>query len=84
MLEAMASGCLIVTSKTAPAREVAENGNVVLTKFDPLQIAEKIIKSLAVERIARVAAACRYSRGNGVLKCLGALSERKMPAAGCL
>lgn len=48
LLEAMASGCLIVGSDTAPVREVLRHGEngVLVNFFRPQQIAERVVAAL--------------------------------------
>jgi glycosyltransferase involved in cell wall biosynthesis len=48
MLEAMAAGCLVVASKTAPVQEVIRHGEngLLVDIFSPNQIAERVIEAL--------------------------------------
>lgn len=48
MLEAMASGCLIVGSRTAPVQEVIEDGvnGVLVDFFSPADVAERVVQAL--------------------------------------
>jgi len=49
MLEAMAAGCLVVDSKTAPVEEVIRDGEngVLADFFKPEDIAERVVEALA-------------------------------------
>lgn len=49
MLEALATGCLIVASDTAPVTEVIEDGinGLLVNFFDPQQISDRVIEALA-------------------------------------
>ncbi|PZW46120.1 hypothetical protein F469_01998 [Pseudomonas sp. URMO17WK12:I2] len=82
LLEAMASGCLIIGSDTAPVREVIQDGHngVLVDFFDSGQIAEKALLALTqpdrFQPLRQQAAitAQNYSTDNGVagyLKVLG-------------
>lgn len=90
LLEAMASGCLIIGSDTAPVREVIEDGRngLLVDFFDGERIAEKALQALAEPerfqalRRQAVASARGYSTDDGVagyLKVLG-LDEVMAPA----
>ena len=48
MLEALATGCLIVASDTAPVTEVIEDGvnGLLVNFFDPRQISDRVIEAL--------------------------------------
>ena len=48
MLEALATGCLIVASDTAPVTEVIEDGinGLLVNFFDPQQISDRVIEAL--------------------------------------
>jgi glycosyltransferase involved in cell wall biosynthesis len=48
MLEAMAAGCLVVASKTAPVQEVIRHGEngLLVDIFSPNQIAERVVEAL--------------------------------------
>ena len=49
MLEAMAAGCLVVGSRTAPVEEVIRDGEngILVDFFKPAEIAERVIEGLA-------------------------------------
>lgn len=76
MLEAMASGCLVIGSDTAPVREVlrhGENGWLV-NFFDDAAIAERVIQVLnapnaqqALRRYASADIVTRYSLRHGIM-----------------
>jgi glycosyltransferase involved in cell wall biosynthesis len=52
MLEAMAAGCLLVASKTAPVEEVIRNGEngLLVDFFSPTEIAERVVDVLQAGR----------------------------------
>ncbi|WP_374338705.1 glycosyltransferase [Methyloversatilis sp.] len=62
MLEAMASGCLIVGSDTAPVREIISNGRngLLVDFFSPERIAEQI--ALCLNHPANMASMRRNAR----------------------
>ncbi|KPF78052.1 glycosyl transferase family 1 [alpha proteobacterium AAP81b] len=83
-LEAMASGCLLVASDSAPVREVIEDGvNGVLVPFaDVPAIAEKVIAALAsprdfmpLRKAARETVVSRYALADCRAKQLALLQE---------
>ena len=62
MLEALATGCLIVASDTAPVKEVIEDNvnGLLVNFFDPKQISDRVIEALDnQERMAGVRAKAR-------------------------
>lgn len=90
MLEAMALGCHIVGSDTAPVREIIRDGfNGLLVPFaEPAAIAERIIESLAQpsrfassRREARQTVIDRYDVQRVALPAQLALIERHLPGA---
>ncbi|MEY4564261.1 MAG: hypothetical protein RLZZ618_3538 [Pseudomonadota bacterium] len=75
MLEAMASGCLVVGSRTAPVQEVLEDGvnGVLVDFFDPADIARKVGEVLSqpeaylhMRRRARADVGERFGRASGI------------------
>ena len=74
LLEAMASGCLVVGSNTAPVREVIEDGRngYLVDFFSPQEIADRVLDALELPsahgrlRLAARATAQRYSVAAGV------------------
>lgn len=86
MLEAMASGCLVIGSNTAPVREVIrhqENG-LLVDFFDSARIAETLVKSLdspdhalPMRRQAARDIANKYSRQAGLSAYQGLLNAQK-------
>ncbi|CAN7246237.1 glycosyltransferase family 4 protein [Aquipseudomonas alcaligenes] len=81
LLEAMASGCLIIGSDTAPVREVIEDGRngLLVDFFDGERIAEKALQALAEPERFRalrrqaVVAARGYSTDSGIARYLQVL-----------
>ena len=81
LLEAMASGCLIIGSDTAPVREVIEDGRngLLVDFFDGERIAEKALQALAeperfqVLRRQAVVTARGYSTDSGIARYLQVL-----------
>lgn len=62
MLEALATGCLIVASDTAPVTEVIEDGvnGLLVDFFSPQQISDRVIEALDnPERMAKIRARAR-------------------------
>jgi glycosyltransferase involved in cell wall biosynthesis len=95
MLEAMATGCLLVASRTAPVLEVAQDGvnGLLLDAWSPESLAERTVDALADrERYARLRNAARRTvveRFDLRTVCLpqmvalvNALAARKIPALG--
>jgi glycosyltransferase involved in cell wall biosynthesis len=79
LIEAMATGCTIVASDTAPVREViVPDVNGLLADFrDPLAIAERVMQALADPDLAhRIGAAARVQAVDRFA--LGALLPRQM------
>ncbi|THF55362.1 glycosyltransferase family 4 protein [Pseudothauera rhizosphaerae] len=75
LLEAMASGCLIIGSRTAPVEEVIRDGEngVLVDFFDTEGLAERICEALeggeryaAVRRVARETVSRRYAVDRGL------------------
>ncbi len=81
LLEAMASGCLIIGSDTAPVREVIEDGRngLLVDFFDGERIAEKALQALAEPerfqalRRQAVVTARGYSTDSGIARYLQVL-----------
>ncbi|MCU9951254.1 glycosyltransferase family 4 protein [Pseudomonas sp. PDM13] len=81
LLEAMASGCLIIGSDTAPVREVIEDGRngLLVDFFDGVRIAEKALQALAEPerfqalRRQAVVTARGYSTDSGIARYLQVL-----------
>ncbi|MGA4632439.1 glycosyltransferase family 4 protein [Pseudomonas solani] len=81
LLEAMASGCLIIGSDTAPVREVIEDGRngLLVDFFDTERIAEKALQALAEPerfqalRRQAVVTAQGYSTDSGIARYLQVL-----------
>ncbi|MBB4820025.1 glycosyltransferase involved in cell wall biosynthesis [Pseudomonas alcaligenes] len=81
LLEAMASGCLIIGSDTAPVREVIEDGRngLLVEFFDGERIAEKALQALAEPerfqalRRQAVVTARGYSTDSGIARYLQVL-----------
>ncbi|EQM69366.1 glycosyltransferase family 4 protein [Pseudomonas tohonis] len=81
LLEAMASGCLIIGSDTAPVREVIEDGRngLLVDFFDGERIAEKALQALAEPerfqalRRQAVVTAQSYSTDSGIARYLQVL-----------
>lgn len=62
MLEALATGCLIVASSTAPVQEIIEDGvnGLLVDFFNPEQIAARVIEALDDrDRMAKIRARAR-------------------------
>lgn len=77
MLEAMASGCLVIGSRTAPVEEVIRDGEngLLVDFFDWEEIADRVIEVLeapeayaALRKQAREEVAARFSRQSGLEK----------------
>ena len=84
MLEAMASGCLVVGSNTAPLKEVITDGQngILVDFFDTQGIAEKVVESLnhrgdtfSLRRKAQTLVSDRFSMEGGE-KCYRAITSR--------
>lgn len=81
LLEAMASGCLIIGSDTAPVREVIEDGRngLLVDFFDGERVAEKALQALAEPerfqalRRQAVVTARGYSTDSGIARYLQVL-----------
>ncbi len=60
-MEAMAAGCLMVASDTAPVREILKDGeNGYMTEFfDPAKVAASVVKALKDKHSARLREAAR-------------------------
>ena len=64
MLEALATGCLVVGSATAPVQEVIEDGvnGLLVDFFNPQQIADRVIEALEhPEQMAKIRTAARQT-----------------------
>ena len=62
MLEAMATGCLVIGSRTAPVTEVIEDGynGMLVDFFEPDQLAEQVVRALEnPERYVHIRQAAR-------------------------
>ncbi|MFM5729004.1 glycosyltransferase [Aeromonas veronii] len=83
LLEAMASGCLIVASDTAPVREVINDGEngLLVGFFDTDSIAERVLSALdAPQRFGElrrevVTTTYRYSIDTGNVRYMKVLAE---------
>jgi glycosyltransferase involved in cell wall biosynthesis len=64
MLEAMATGCVVIGSATPPVQEVIEDGRngLLVDFFSPPAIAERVVEALAGrERMAPIRQAARWT-----------------------
>ncbi|MDA8124874.1 MAG: glycosyltransferase [Deltaproteobacteria bacterium] len=75
MLEAMASGCLVIGSRTAPVEEVLRDGEngLLVDFFDKEAIADRVIEAVenperyaAMRELAREEVATQFSRKEGL------------------
>lgn len=88
MLEAMAAGCLVVGSRTAPVEEFIESGRngVLVDFFSPAEIAARVIEALedrhAHDPLRRAARATVESRCDLERRCLPAMLELIERASG--
>lgn len=87
MLEAMASGCLLIGSDTAPVREVLRDGEDGLSVdfADISEIAEKTVQAIseplrfaAIRGNAAAGVQARFSRNQG-LRCFEAALQLRAP-----
>ena len=75
MLEAMATGCLVIGSRTPPVEEVIRDGEngLLVDFFDREDIAARVLEALEaperfidIRELARVEVAERFSREKGI------------------
>jgi glycosyltransferase involved in cell wall biosynthesis len=90
LVEAMAAGCAIVASDTAPVREAIDDGEngILVPFFDSAAVAAAIVRNLADQEgrtrrgsAARETAWARYDRAVCVRRALAAIGAATEPAA---
>jgi glycosyltransferase involved in cell wall biosynthesis len=84
LLEAMASGCLVIASNTAPVREVIQDGvnSLLVDFFNPQDIAQQLLHSLQEPRLStplRQAAQAHVQQRYGLQAGIGAYEQLLTP-----